>query len=82
MYNEVKQELINIRCQILAHKNRNLQNFDFFDGRFIMFNQFEYLAFDIYENLPYYESMINKAIYPDKGENPPTLKKIWQQTKY
>lgn len=82
LYNEVKQELINIRCQILAHKNRNLQNFDFFDGRFIMFNQFEYLAFDIYENLPYYESMINKAIYPDKGENPPTLKKIWQQTKY
>lgn len=76
LYNEVKQELIYIRWQILAYKNKCLQNFDFLDGRFVMFNQFEYLAFDIYDNLPYYESMINKMINPDKGENPPTLKKI------
>ena len=49
---------------------------DFFDGRFLLFNQFEYLVYDIYENLQIYENMINKAIKSNKDDQPPTLKKL------
>lgn len=73
---EVKQELQDIKQQILIKNKEKIRDFDFFDSRFLIFNQFEYLVFDIYENLPYYEQMINKSITPDKEENPPTLKKI------
>lgn len=73
---EIKQELLGIRKQILIKNNQSIRDFDFFDSRFLLFNQFEYLVFDVYENLPYYETMINKTINPNNGDKPPTLRKI------
>ena len=73
---EIKQELLGIRKQILIKNNQSTRDFDFFDSRFLLFNQFEYLVFDVYENLPYYETMINKTINPNNGDKPPTLRKI------
>lgn len=73
---EIKQELLGIRKQILIKNNQSTRDFDFFDSRFLLFNQFEYLVFDVYENLPYYETMINKMINPNNGDKPPTLRKI------
>lgn len=72
---EIKKELLNIKKQILVKKRKEIRDLDFFDGRFLLFDQFEYLVFDVYENLPYYEKMINKSINPNKEDNPPTLKK-------
>lgn len=73
---EIKQELLGIRKQILIKNKQSTRDFDFFDSRFLLFNQFEYLVFDVYENLPYYETMINKTINPNNGDKPPTLRKI------
>lgn len=73
---ELKKELLNIKKQILIKKRKEIRDLDFFDGRFLLFNQFEYLVFDVYENLSYYEAMINKSINPDKEDNPPTLRRI------
>lgn len=73
---EIKQELLGIRKQILIKNKQSTRDFDFFDSRFLLFNQFEYLVFDVYENLSYYETMINKTINPNNGDKPPTLKKI------
>lgn len=72
---EIKQELLSIKKQILIKNKQTAQDFDFFDSRFLLFNQFEYLVFDIYENLSYYEEMINKSLYPNNGDNPPSLRK-------
>ena len=74
IYNDVKTELLNIKEQLLT--NNKTMELDFFDGRFLLFNQFEYLVYDIYENLQLYESMINQAIKSNKDDQPPTLKKI------
>ena len=73
---EIKQELLGIRKQILIKNKQSTRDFDFFDSRFLLFNQFEYLVFDVYENLQYYETMINKTINPNNGDKPPTLRKI------
>lgn len=73
---EIKQELLGIRKQILIKNKQSTRDFDFFDSRFLLFNQFEYLVFDVYENLSYYETMINKTINPNNGDKPPTLRKI------
>lgn len=73
---EIKQELLGIKKQILIKNNQSTRDFDFFDSRFLLFNQFEYLVFDVYENLQYYETMINKTINPNNGDKPPTLRKI------
>lgn len=74
--NEIKKDLINLRQKILVTKNRTLKESDFFEEKLLQFGQFEQLVFDVYTNLPTYEEMINKSTTPDKGEKPPTLRKI------
>lgn len=72
--NEIKKELLNIKKQILVKKRKEIRDLDFFDGRFLMFKEFEYLVYDAYENLAYYEEIINKLTRKGKDDNPPTLK--------
>lgn len=73
--NEVKQELLNIQNQLLISTNKKLQPRDFFDTRFMMFKDFEYLVFDIYTNLSTYEEIISKQVRKNPEDTPPTLKK-------
>lgn len=74
--NEVIQELTSIKHQILISKQKEIQDFDFFDGRFLLFDRFEDLLFDVYENRSLYEKMINSSLNPDKEEDPSVLKKV------
>jgi hypothetical protein len=74
--NELKQELLNIKNQLLVSANKKLPDRDFFDTRLQMFKDFEYLAFDIYTNLATYEELIAEQTRKQQGDNPPTLKKV------
>lgn len=74
--NDLKQELLKIKNKIMVSNQKNIKDIDFFDLKFALFDDFEHLAFDMYENLGYYEEMITKLLSKNTGETPPSLKKV------
>ena len=74
--NEIKIELNNIKNQLLISKRKRIPDLDSFDSKFMMYPDFEHLAFDVYTNLSWYEDTINKQVGKGNNETPPTLKKI------
>lgn len=71
---EIQKELTNLKQQLQINAHQRVKEVDFFDLRFGLFDRFEDLALDLYENLPIYEQKI-KEICQKTEEEPPTLKK-------
>lgn len=72
---ELKRELEAIKKQLLISSHKIIRDVDFFDFKFAMFDDFEHLAFDIYENHSSYEAAINRLLNNQPGDIPPVLKK-------
>ena len=72
---EVKQELNNIKNQLLIGSKEKRPDMDFIDSRLLMYSEFDYLVHDIHANLPKYEEVISKQTKKGDEDIPPTLKK-------
>ncbi len=72
---ELKQELNNIKNQLLIGSKEKRPDMDFIDSRLLMYSEFDYLVHDIHANLPKYEEVISKQTKKGDEDTPPTLKK-------
>ncbi len=70
---EILEELKLIKEELLISANQKVRNPDFFDLKFSFIDDFEHLAFDIYENLDLYDEKIEELLNIPPTE-PPIVK--------
>ncbi len=73
--NAICLELKAIQNAILVNKNQKIRDVDILDYKLHQFDDINHLAFDIYENLSTYESIINKLLKITPTAPEETLKK-------